>query len=166
MEPAALPPGGGKDLLEGGPEARGAVADGQQGSSLQAVLLEVKQQLLPRCLGFAQPVADRHALLAPVGCHAEDHEQALAVRGFLGPPPRVDAIDPPVDVAGGREIAFIPAGVLLGPLSLETAHHIGREALASSPTRTFSASLMSPVEIPFKYSQGRAAEMRTVTGQG
>lgn len=46
------------------------------------------------------------------------------------------------------------------PFGLQAAHHIGRQAGGLSLTSTASASRMSPLETPFRYSQGSAAEMR------
>ena len=97
VEPAALGAGGGEDLLQGRPEARGAIADRQQRSVLQAPLLEIQQQILPRGFRLAHAVLDGDPLLAAVWCHTGDHQQALPVTAF-GTLPGVDAIDPPVRI--------------------------------------------------------------------
>lgn len=66
---------------------------------LQTSFFEVEQQRPPGLLRLAKTIIDREALLAPVRGDAEDDEQALPV-GSLTAQPGVDAVDPPVDVAG------------------------------------------------------------------
>ena len=87
-------------------------------------LLEVEQQLLPGVRRLAESVADGDPLLATVRRDADDHQQTLTVAAF-GAQPRVDPIDPPVDILRGGEVTPIPARMLLGPLRLQATDDIG-----------------------------------------
>ena len=64
-------------------------------------------------VGGAQmrPVLGREAFLAAPQRHADDHPRALPL-GSLGAQPRMDAIDPPVDIPRGDEVALVPARML------------------------------------------------------
>ena len=59
------------------------------------------------------------------GRGADDHQQAL--RGLLEPGLHMDAVDPEVNVAFGREITLAPTRMLVRPGLLEPPDGRGRE---------------------------------------
>ena len=95
------------DLLQGGPEPQGAVTDGQPGPHRQAPLLEIAQDVQPGGGGLAQPVADGHPLLGPVGGNADDDQQAQTRIVGLAQG-RIDAVDPPAGVLPVTQVAARP----------------------------------------------------------
>src|SRR5262249_27096743 len=74
---------------------------------------------------LAHTVGEADKLLPALGCGSDDDEQAL--RGVFETGLHVNAVDPEVDVAFGREIALAPARLLLGPGLLEASNGRGRE---------------------------------------
>jgi hypothetical protein len=64
-------------------------------------------------------------LLLALGCGPDDDQQAL--RGVFEPGLHMDAVDPEVDVAFGREIALAPARMFVRPGLLEPGDGRGRE---------------------------------------
>ena len=128
MKPAALATCGRKHLFQRRPEAHCAVADRQPWPCLQTALFQVEQKLQPRRFRLAIPIADRHTLFAPVRFHTDDDQQALPI-GVLAAQPRVNAVDPPIDVARLRQVTRAPRGMFVGPLRLQPTHDIRRQAL-------------------------------------
>src|SRR5262249_48255304 len=81
-------------------------------------------------------VDEADELLLALGRGAEDDQQAL--RGVLEHGLHMDAVDPEVHVALGREIALAPARVLLRPDLLKPTDGRGREPAASLPSNARS----------------------------
>jgi hypothetical protein len=116
VDPAALLPGLGPDLVQRLPEAQRAVAGGEElgiGGG-EAVLVARAQQELAPALGALPPaVLDREQFLAAARVGADQHEQAptlvIEARGEMDP------VGPEIDVAPGRGVAPLPARVLLPP---------------------------------------------------
>src|SRR6266542_4453105 len=78
----------------------------------------------PRVRTLAHAVGEADKLLPALGCGSDDDQQAL--RGIFETGLHVNAVDPEVDVAFGREIALAPARVLFGPGLLEASNGRGR----------------------------------------
>ena len=114
MDPAALRAHGRPDLPRGLPEAQRTVAGGEFGVEGEAVLIpQADQQLMPALLARAEAVGDRPDRLLAASIGADQDQHALA--GVLEPRRAVDPVRPDVHVPLGREIAFLPALVLLLP---------------------------------------------------
>jgi hypothetical protein len=123
---AALLPRLGPDLVQRLPEPQTTVAGGELGVHLQAVLVaQPEEQLAPTLGALAKAVLDRQQLLVAIGIGADDDQQALAV--VVEPRREIDAVGPNVDEAPPREIATLPALVLLLPSRHQPAHRRGRE---------------------------------------
>src|SRR5213079_2132759 len=84
-----------------------------------------EEQFPPRLRTLAHPVGEADELLPALGCGSDDDQQALC--GVFETGLHVNAVDPEVDVAFGREIALAPARVLFGPDLLEASNGRGRE---------------------------------------
>src|SRR4030088_3536886 len=91
----------------------------------QAPPLEVEEELFPRLRALAHAVDEPDKFLFAFGRGADDHQQAL--RGLLEPGLHMDAVDPEVKVAFGREIALAPTHMLVRPGLLEPPDGRGRE---------------------------------------
>src|SRR5215470_14453553 len=85
----------------------------------------IEEQFPPRLRTFVHTVGEADKLLPALGCGSDDDQQAL--RGVFETGLHVNAVDPEVDIAFGREIALAPAGVLPGPGLLEASNGRGRE---------------------------------------
>src|SRR2546430_17257952 len=85
----------------------------------------IEEQFPPRLRTLAHTVGEADKLLPALGCGSDDDQQAL--RGVFETGLHVDAVDPEVDVAFGREIALAPARGLFGPRLLEPSNGRGRE---------------------------------------
>src|SRR6195256_558795 len=107
------------------PEAEGTVGDRELGSHRKPPPLEVEEELFPRLRALADAVDEPDKFLFAFGRGADDHQQAL--RGFLEPGLHMDAVDPEVNVAFGREIALAPTRMLVRPGLLEPPDGRGRE---------------------------------------
>ena len=112
MHPAALPAGVGPHLFDGLPKAKRAIGDRQLRANRQPTPLQIEEQFSPRLRTLAHTVGEADKLLPALGCGSDDDQQAL--RGVFETGLHVNAVDPEVDVAFGREIALAPARVLLG----------------------------------------------------
>src|ERR1700704_5953670 len=86
---------------------------------------EVEEELFPRLRALAHAVDEPDKFLFAFGRGADDHQQAL--RGLLEPGLHMDAVDPGVNVAVGREIALAPTRMLARPGLLESPDGRGRE---------------------------------------
>src|SRR3981189_3495293 len=86
---------------------------------------EVEEELFPRLRALAHAVDEPDKFLFAFGRGADDHQQAL--RGFLEPGLHMDAVDPEVNVAFGREIALAPTRMLVRPGLREPPDGRGRE---------------------------------------
>src|SRR6266571_9213894 len=95
VHPATLLAGLGVHLALRGPEARRAVADSHHRCTHPAAL-EAAQDLGPRLLGLAVPVADRDEFLAPVSANPDQNQAAEAV--LLEPDVEVHPVGPHVHV--------------------------------------------------------------------
>src|SRR6185503_13661297 len=104
----------GPDLVQSLPEAECPIAGGKPGVEPQAILVpQAEQQLTPALGTLAKAILDRQQLLAPAGIGADQHEQALPL--MVQPGREVHTVGPEIDVASGREIALLPAFVLVLP---------------------------------------------------
>src|SRR2546430_548633 len=117
VPPTALAAGPRPHPLDRLPEAEGAVGDRELGSHRKAPPFEVEEELFPRLRALAHAVDEPDKFLFAFGRGADDHQQAL--RGFLEPGLHMDAVDPEVNVAFGREIALAPTHMLVRPGLLE-----------------------------------------------
>src|SRR4029077_7985874 len=79
----------------------------------------------PRWRPLAHAVDESDKFLFAFGRGADDHQQAL--RGLLEPGLHMDAVDPEVNVAVGREITLAPTRMLVRPGLLEPPDGRGRE---------------------------------------
>ncbi len=123
---AALLPGFGPDFVQRLPEPQTAVASGELGVDLQAVLVaQPQEELTPTLRTLAKAVLDRQQLLVAVGIGADADQQALAV--VVEAWREIDAVGADVDVAPAREVATLPAFVLGLPGRHQPAHGRGRE---------------------------------------
>src|SRR6202171_5371410 len=112
-------------LLDRLPEAEGAVGDRELGSHRKPPPFEVEEELFPRLRALAHAVDEPDKFLFAFGRGADDHQQALC--GLLEPGLHMDAVDPEVNVAFGREIALAPTRMLVRPGLLEPPDGRGRE---------------------------------------
>src|SRR5439155_661973 len=90
----------------------------------------IPDQALNRLVVFDPPDLDKSLeggkrILPGLGCGADDDQQALC--RVLETGLHVNTVDPEVDVAFSREVAFAPARVLFGPGLLEATNGRGRE---------------------------------------
>jgi len=95
VEPAALLPGGREDLAQRTPEPQRPVSDREHRGAHPASR-GVTQQIRPGLDRLAVAIGQRDELLAAVGPHAEEHQQAQLV--LLEADVDVDAVGPQVDV--------------------------------------------------------------------
>src|SRR5947209_5503367 len=132
VHPAPLLPGLGPDLVQRLPEAQRPVAGGELGIEHEPVLVtQAEQQLTPALGALAKAVLDGQQLLPAAGVGADQHQQALPL--VLEPGREVDAVGPEIDVAPGREVAALPARVLLLPALGQPAHGRRRQARCAGP---------------------------------
>ena len=90
---AALLSGFGPDLVQRLPEPQTAVAGGELGVHLQAVLVtQPEQQLAPTLGALAKTVLDGQQLLVAVGIGTDHDQQALAV--VVEPRREIDTVGP------------------------------------------------------------------------
>src|SRR6266498_4463415 len=102
-----------------------AVGDRELGPHREPAPLQVEEQFPPGLRALTHAVDEAEKLLLAFGRGADDDQQAL--RGILEPGLHMDAVNPAVDVAFGREVARAPARVLLRPGLLEAPDGGGRE---------------------------------------
>src|ERR1700704_1527747 len=93
-----------------------------KGPAVERVLFETGR-MVPML--FHGLTALGYKFLFAFGRGADDHQQAL--RGLLEPGLHMDAIDPEVNVAFGREITLAPTRMLVRPGLLEPPDGRGRE---------------------------------------
>lgn len=103
----------GEDLVQRFPEAERAVADGDLGRDGEAAGFQADQELAPTLRALADPDMEAEELLLSFRRGADNDEDALGL-GLL-PGLEVDAVGPDLDVPASREIAAVPALVLLLP---------------------------------------------------
>src|SRR3954470_13068790 len=108
MHPAALAARLGPDLLKGLPEAECAVGYREFRPDRQPAPPEVEQQFPPGLHALAHAIGQADELLLAFWGRADDDQKALGVRFEAGL--HVDAVNPDVDVAFGRQIARGPPG--------------------------------------------------------
>ncbi len=126
MKPAALLDRGGEHLGQPGPEAQRPVADGQ-GRGAHAAAGAVAQQVSPGLGRFAVAIGQGDELLAAVGTHADEHQQAQF--RLVEADGDVDAVGPHVDVVHTGQIALGEGAVFCLPLLGELGDHRRRQAL-------------------------------------
>src|SRR6266446_1995405 len=125
VHPATLAARLGPYLFEGLPEPERAIGDRELGANRQPTPLQIEEQFPPRLRTLAHTVGEADELLPALGGSSDDDQQAL--RGVFETGLHVNAVDPEVDVAFGREIALAPARVLFGPGLLEASNGRSRE---------------------------------------
>src|SRR5271156_5065175 len=125
VHPTALAASPRPHLLDRLPEAEGAVGDRELGSHRKPPPFEVEEELFPRLRALAHAVDESDKFLFAFERGADDHQQAL--RGLLEPGLHMDAVDPEVNVAFGREITLAPTRMLVRPGLLEPPDGRGRE---------------------------------------
>src|SRR3954470_9241668 len=118
VHPTALAARLGPDLLKGLPETECAVGHREFRPDRQPAPPEVEQQLPPGLHALAHAIGQAHDLLLAFRRRADDDQKALGVRFKAGL--HMDAVDPEVDVAFGREIALRPPGMLVRPGVLQS----------------------------------------------
>src|SRR6266404_7322367 len=112
-------------------------------------MLEVEEQLLPKSCALAHAVGEADQLLLALRCGANNDQQALRI--VFQPGLNMNAVDPEIDVAFGREVALAPARVLFRPSLLETPYGRGRKpAGVLAKQRNERLLSKSPVEIPLR----------------
>src|SRR5262249_13633386 len=124
LHPAALAARLGPYLFDRLPESERAIGDRELGANRQPTPLQIEEHSPPRLRTLAHTVGEADKLLPALACGSDDDQQAL--RGVFETGLHVNAVDPEVDVAFGREIALAPARVLLGPGLLEASNARGR----------------------------------------
>src|SRR6266436_4271756 len=102
-----------------------AVGDREFGCHRKPAPLQIKEELLPGLCTLAHAVDQADKLLLALGRGTNDDQQALRLVFEAGL--HVDAVNPEVDVAFGREIALAPACVLVRPGVLEPHDGGGRK---------------------------------------
>ena len=120
MHPAALATRLGPDLFHRLPESERAIGDREFGANRQPTPPQIEEQFPPRLRTLAHTVGEADKLLAALGCGSDDNQQAL--RGVFETGLHMNAVDPEVDVAFGREIALAPAHVLFRPGPVSYTH--------------------------------------------
>src|SRR5271165_4095000 len=113
-------------LAERLPEAERAVGDGKLRRRRQTAPLEIEQEVAPGLGALAHTVGKADQLLLALRRRADDYENAL--RLILKTRFQIDAIDPPIDVPFGGQIALAPAVMLLAPRVLEAGDGRSRQA--------------------------------------
>lgn len=109
MYPATLAARLGPHFLDRLPEAKRAVGDREFGAHRKPAPFEVEEQFFPGLRALAHAVDETDEFLFALGRGTDDNQQALRV--ILEPSLHMDAVDPEVNVAFGREIALAPARV-------------------------------------------------------
>src|SRR5215213_11233889 len=118
VHPTALAARLGPDLLKGLPDAECAIRHCEFRSDGQPAPPEVEQQLPPGLHALAHAIGQANELLLALRGGTNDHEKALGV--FFEAGLHVDAVDPDIDVAFGRQIALGPPGMLVRPGVLQS----------------------------------------------
>src|SRR5215470_20384943 len=111
MNPTALVPGAGKDLLDRLPEAERAVADREVGCDLKTTPPDVDEELAPTLRALPHPGLEADEFLPAFRCGADQHEHAFG--RLLHARLQVDSVRPHVHVTPRREVALLP-GVVIG----------------------------------------------------
>src|SRR4030088_905033 len=136
VHPTALAARPRPHLLDRLPEADGTVGDRELGSHRKPPPFEVEEELFPRLRALAHAVDESDKFLFAFGRGADDHQQAL--RGLLEPGLHMDAVDPEVNVAVGREITLAPTRMLVRPGLLERPMVEAESPPASLPSSAIS----------------------------
>src|SRR4029077_13628748 len=109
VHPAALAAGLRPYLFDRLPESERTIGDREFGANRQPTPLQIEEQFPPRLRTLAYTVGKADKLLPALGCGSNGEQPAL--RSVFQTGLHVNAVDPEVDVAFGREIAFAPACV-------------------------------------------------------
>src|SRR4051795_11222329 len=150
VHPAALAARLGPHLLKGLPEAECAIRHCEFRPDGQPAPPDVEQQVPPGLHTLAHAIGQADELLLALRGGADDHEKALGVRFEAGL--HVDAVNPKIDVAFGREIALGPPGMLARPSLLQSGDTRGGQ-----PTRVRAEQRRQRV---FKVAAGDALEVQ------
>src|SRR5581483_5020322 len=90
VNPTALMPGGGKDLLNRLPKAERTIADREVGRDLEPASLGVDEKLAPALRALAHPGLEANELLFALGCGSDQHQHAF--RALFHTRLQVDAV--------------------------------------------------------------------------
>src|SRR5438105_9077630 len=107
MHPAALAARVRPYLFERLPESKRAISDRELGANREPAPLQIEEQFPPRLRTLAHTVGEADKLLPALGCGSDDDQQAL--RAVFETGLHMNAVNPEVDVAFGREITLAPA---------------------------------------------------------
>jgi hypothetical protein len=94
-------------------------------------------------------------MFLPMLIHINDDQSAQV--HLLTPQTIIDAVGPNLDPALFVQWFVTPTSVFLPPYLLQALFSAADKLLASGPNNTIKASPISPLNTPFKYSQGSAA---------
>src|SRR5690554_3111571 len=115
--PAALMTGRWKDLLERFPETERAVADSNPRHDRKATSLQVDEQFTPALRTFAHDDLEADQFLPTFRRRAyeDQHASGIVLHARL----KINAISPDVDIVAGRQVAALPADIVILPLLLQ-----------------------------------------------
>ena len=125
VNPTALLAGLAVDLAERRPEAECAVAHGEFRWNLQPPTFEIQEQFQPGLCALPVAVTQAYDILVAHLVGPDDHQKALPVMIEAGL--EVDAVDPEIDIAPGREIPPLPL-VIFRPCHLQPGDGGRRQA--------------------------------------
>lgn len=121
LTPASLMTRAGEDLVERLPEPHGPVAHGNLGRHRKAARLDVNQKLAPVLGALAHADLKADELFLSFGRGAENGQDTFGLRLHWGL--QVDTVRPDAGVMARREIAVLPAVVVLLPLPGQARDH-------------------------------------------
>jgi hypothetical protein len=111
----------------------------------------IPQQVRPRLRRLPVPVGQGDELLAPVGAHADHHQQAQLV--LFQPDVHMDPVGPQVDVVHTGQVP-LRERALFAPPGLGQQVITAADSPAGDPRNWPSAGTKSPLDRPCKYSNG------------
>src|SRR5665213_2907391 len=114
-----------EDLVDRLPEAERAVANGDFWGDLQPALLHLNQQLTPALRALASANLEADKFLLALRCRADQHQHAFRV--VFHPGLQVDTVRPDIHVSSCRQIALLPAVILILPFGRQSGNHCCRQ---------------------------------------
>src|SRR5450830_687127 len=125
VHPTPLVPCSWKDLVDGLPEAEPTVANSDFRGDLQPAPLHLDQQLTPALGALASANLEADELLLALRRRADQHQHAFGV--VFHPGLQVDTVRPDIHVSPCRQVALLPAVVLVLPLGRQSGNHRRRQ---------------------------------------
>src|SRR5450759_4265973 len=125
VHPTPLVPCSWKDLVDRLPEAERTVADGDFWGDLQPALLHLDQELTPALRAFSNANLEADKLLLALRRRTDQHQHAFGV--VFHPGLQVDTVRPDIHVSPRRQVALLPAVVLVLPLGRQSGNHRRRQ---------------------------------------